>query len=58
MVVALCSDESVHRERALRDSVQAAFESVARNMHVMATVQQQVLDQIERSIDDPASCPT
>ncbi|MFG2409343.1 ATP-binding protein [Streptomyces brevispora] len=54
VVVALGSDEAVQRERALRDSVQAAFESVARNMHVMATVQQQVLDQVERSIDDPA----
>ncbi|HET6860109.1 MAG TPA: ATP-binding protein [Streptomyces sp.] len=53
VVVALGSDEAVRRERALRDSVQAAFESVARNMHAMATVQQQVLDRVERSIDDP-----
>lgn len=52
VVVALGSDEAVRRERALRDSVQAAFESVARNMHAMATVQQQVLDRVERSIDD------
>ncbi|MET7615788.1 ATP-binding protein [Streptomyces sp. NPDC005408] len=52
VVVALGSDEAVRRERALRDSVQAAFESVARNMHAMATVQQQVLDHVERSIDD------
>ncbi|MFC9063491.1 ATP-binding protein, partial [Streptomyces sp. NPDC057074] len=44
VVVALGSDAAVHRERALRDSVQTAFESVARTMHVMATVQQQVLD--------------
>ncbi|WP_186779523.1 ATP-binding protein [Streptomyces salinarius] len=53
VVVALGSDAAVHRERALRDSVQAAFESVARTMHVMATVQQQVLDEVERSIEDP-----
>lgn len=53
VVVALGSDTAVHRERALRDSVQAAFESVARTMHVMATVQQQVLDEVERSIEDP-----
>ncbi len=50
---ALGSDEAVRRERALRDSVQAAFESVARTMHAMATVQQQVLDQVERDIVDP-----
>ncbi|MFI6088283.1 ATP-binding protein [Streptomyces sp. NPDC051218] len=50
---ALGSDEAVRRERGLRDSVQAAFESVARTMHAMATVQQQVLDRVERSIDDP-----
>jgi signal transduction histidine kinase len=53
VVEALGSDEAVRRERALRDSVQAAFESVARNMHVMATVQQQVLDRVERFIKDP-----
>ncbi|MFJ6913479.1 ATP-binding protein [Streptomyces sp. NPDC101133] len=53
VVVALGSDAAVHRERTLRDSVQAAFESVARTMHVMATVQQQVLDEVERSIEDP-----
>ncbi|MFD1277849.1 hypothetical protein ACFQ51_55545 [Streptomyces kaempferi] len=53
VVVALGSDVAVHRERTLRDSVQAAFESVARTMHVMATVQQQVLDEVERSIEDP-----
>ncbi|MER6539968.1 ATP-binding protein [Streptomyces sp900105755] len=53
VVVALGSDAAVFRERALRDSVQAAFESVARTMHVMATVQQQVLDEVERSIEDP-----
>ncbi|MCI0383317.1 ATP-binding protein [Streptomyces sp. CNQ085] len=53
VVRALGSDEAVRRERALRDSVQAAFESVARNMHVMATVQQQVLDRVERFIKDP-----
>ncbi|MFJ6609512.1 ATP-binding protein [Streptomyces sp. NPDC091289] len=53
VVVALGSDTAVHRERTLRDSVQAAFESVARTMHVMATVQQQVLDEVERSIEDP-----
>ncbi|MFI1397325.1 ATP-binding protein [Streptomyces sp. NPDC020681] len=52
VVQALGSDEAVRRERALRDSVQAAFESVARNMHAMATVQQQVLDRVERRIDD------
>ncbi|MET7765701.1 hypothetical protein ABZS71_28155, partial [Streptomyces sp. NPDC005393] len=28
----------------LRDSVQASLESVARNMHAMSMVQQQVLD--------------
>ncbi|WP_328718868.1 ATP-binding protein [Streptomyces sp. NBC_00247] len=53
VVGVLGSDEAVHRERVLRDSVMAAFESVARTMHVMATVQQQVLDQVERSLDDP-----
>ncbi|MER6913094.1 ATP-binding protein [Streptomyces sp. NPDC000594] len=53
VVDALGSDEAVRRERVLRDSVQAAFESVARNMHAMATVQQQVLDRVERSIEDP-----
>ncbi|GGK09498.1 hypothetical protein GCM10011583_46900 [Streptomyces camponoticapitis] len=53
VVAALGSDEAVRRERGLRDSVQTAFESVARNMHAMATVQQQVLDQVERAIDDP-----
>lgn len=53
VVAALGSDEAVRRERALRDSVQTAFESVARNMHAMATVQQQVLDHVERAIDDP-----
>lgn len=53
VVQALGSDEAVRRERALRDSVQAAFESVARTMHAMATVQQQVLDQVERSLEDP-----
>ncbi|BFO16077.1 hypothetical protein SHKM778_24650 [Streptomyces sp. KM77-8] len=53
VVVALSSDAAVHRERSLRDSVQAAFESVARTMHVMAIVQQQVLDEVERSIEDP-----
>nr|WP_238420375.1 ATP-binding protein [Streptomyces taklimakanensis] len=53
VVAALGSDEAVRRERALRDSVQAAFESVARNMHAMATVQQQVLDHVERLIDNP-----
>ncbi|MFD6990626.1 ATP-binding protein [Streptomyces sp. NPDC059943] len=53
VVAALGSDEGVRRERGLRDSVQTAFESVARNMHAMATVQQQVLDHVERAIDDP-----
>ncbi|MFC8828064.1 ATP-binding protein [Streptomyces sp. NPDC057137] len=53
VVTALGSDEGVRRERGLRDSVQTAFESVARNMHAMATVQQQVLDRVERAIDDP-----
>ncbi|MFD7611571.1 ATP-binding protein [Streptomyces sp. NPDC059828] len=53
VVEALGSDEAVRRERTLRDSVQTAFESVARSVHAMATVQQQVLDRVERSIDDP-----
>ncbi|MEU2489813.1 ATP-binding protein [Streptomyces sp. NPDC007883] len=53
VVTALGSDEAVRRERALRDSVRAAFESVARTVHAMATVQRQVLDHVERSIDDP-----
>ncbi|MET4923380.1 ATP-binding protein [Streptomyces sp. PSRA5] len=53
VVAALGSDEGVRRERGLRDSVQTAFESVARNMHAMATVQQRVLDHVERAIDDP-----
>ncbi|WP_346426677.1 ATP-binding protein [Streptomyces sp. YIM 130001] len=52
MIVALGSDEAMRRERGLRDSVQAAFESVARTMHAMASVQQQLLDQVEQSIDD------
>ncbi|MCZ7414133.1 ATP-binding protein [Streptomyces sp. WMMC897] len=52
VVAGLGSDEAVRRERALRDSVQAAFESVARNMHAMATVQQQVLDHVEQIITD------
>ncbi|MFI6350675.1 sensor histidine kinase [Streptomyces sp. NPDC050560] len=45
--------ELVRQERALRDSVQAAFEGVARTLHRMATVQQGVLDRVERSLDDP-----
>ncbi|MFJ8233132.1 ATP-binding protein [Streptomyces sp. NPDC094448] len=53
IVAALGSDEAVRRERALRDAVQAAFESVARHMHAMATVQQQVLDEVEQNIEDP-----
>ncbi|MER5884967.1 ATP-binding protein [Streptomyces sp. NPDC001941] len=53
VVAGLSSDEGVRRERALRDSVQSAFESVARTMHAMASVQQQVLDHVERSLDDP-----
>ncbi|MFE0426704.1 ATP-binding protein, partial [Streptomyces sp. NPDC058953] len=53
IVAALGSDEAVRRERELRDAVQAAFESVARHMHAMATVQQQVLDEVEQSIEDP-----
>lgn len=53
VVAALSSDAAVRRERALRDSVQAAFESVARNMHAMATVQLQVLDDVGKSVDDP-----
>ncbi|MEU5974058.1 ATP-binding protein [Streptomyces sp. NPDC047315] len=53
VVAALGSDEGARRERALRDSVEAAFESVARHMHAMATVQQQVLDDVEQSIEDP-----
>lgn len=53
VVSALGSDVAVRRERALRDSVQAAFESVARNMHAMATVQLRVLDNVEKIIDDP-----
>ncbi|MFD5427608.1 ATP-binding protein [Streptomyces sp. NPDC127084] len=54
VVAALGSDEAVRGERALRDSVQTAFESVARSVHAMATVQQQVLDRVERSIEDAA----
>jgi signal transduction histidine kinase len=50
----LGSDEALRRERSLRDSVQSAFETVARTMHAMATVQQQVLDRVERSLEDPA----
>ncbi|MEU9608533.1 ATP-binding protein [Streptomyces sp. NPDC048057] len=53
VVAALGSDEGARRERALRDSVEAAFETVARHMHAMATVQQQVLDDVEQSIEDP-----
>ncbi|MEU1791275.1 ATP-binding protein [Streptomyces sparsogenes] len=47
-------DETARRERILRDSVQASFESVARNMHAMAVVQQQVLDGLEQRVDEPA----
>ncbi|MFI1830937.1 ATP-binding protein [Streptomyces sp. NPDC020412] len=53
VIAALGSDEGARRERALRDSVEAAFESVARHMHAMATMQQQVLDDVEQSIEDP-----
>ncbi|MGR3933798.1 ATP-binding protein [Streptomyces sp. BRA346] len=45
-------DEAARRERILRDSVQASFESVARNMHAMSTVQQQVLDGLEQHVAD------
>lgn len=45
-------DEAAHRERILRDSVQASFESVARNMHAMSMVQQQVLDGLGRHVAD------
>ncbi|WP_373689081.1 ATP-binding protein [Streptomyces sp. Rer75] len=45
-------DEAARRERMLRDSVQASFESVARNMHAMSTVQQQVLDGLEQHVAD------
>ncbi|MFE7114966.1 ATP-binding protein [Streptomyces sp. NPDC057654] len=45
-------DEAARRERSLRDSVQASFESVARNVHAMATVQQQVLDGLGREVSE------
>ncbi|MET8182050.1 ATP-binding protein [Streptomyces sp. NPDC005336] len=45
-------DEAARRERILRDSVQASLESVARNMHAMSMVQQQVLDGLEQRVDD------
>lgn len=45
-------DEAARRERRLRDSVQASFESVARNMHAMSMVQQQVLDGLEQRVED------
>ncbi|MGQ4511122.1 ATP-binding protein [Streptomyces sp. DW26H14] len=45
---------AVRQERAMSDSVMAAFESVARTVHQMATVQQEVLDRIEQSLSDPA----
>ncbi|MFD7922988.1 ATP-binding protein [Streptomyces sp. NPDC059740] len=51
---ALCQDEGARYERTLRDSVQSAYESVARTMHAMATVQQGVLDDIGRNTQDPA----
>ncbi|MCQ8189603.1 ATP-binding protein [Streptomyces rugosispiralis] len=47
-------DEAARRERILRDSVQASFESVARNMHAMSMVQQQVLDGLEQHVEDAA----
>ncbi|MDX3224446.1 ATP-binding protein [Streptomyces sp. ME19-01-6] len=47
-------DEAARRERSLRDSVQASFESVARNVHAMAVVQQQVLDGLEQRISEAA----
>ncbi|MEV0966145.1 MULTISPECIES: ATP-binding protein [unclassified Streptomyces] len=53
VVTALGSDEAVRRERALRDSVRSALESVARTVHAMATAQQEALDRVERSLDDP-----
>ncbi|WP_431770934.1 ATP-binding protein [Streptomyces cucumeris] len=46
-------DEAARRERILRDSVQASFESVARNMHAMSMVQQQVLDGLGQFVSDP-----
>ncbi|QKV97867.1 sensor histidine kinase [Streptomyces sp. NA02950] len=45
-------DEAARRERILRDSVQASFESVARNMHAMSMVQQQVLDGLGQYVSD------
>ncbi|WAP55872.1 ATP-binding protein [Streptomyces sp. S465] len=45
-------DEAARRERMLRDSVQASFESVARNMHAMSMVQQQVLDGLGQHVAD------
>ncbi|MEV4919733.1 ATP-binding protein [Streptomyces tirandamycinicus] len=53
VVTALGSDEAVRREQALRDSARSALESVARTVHAMATVQQQALDHLQRSLDDP-----
>ncbi|WP_240930130.1 ATP-binding protein [Streptomyces coryli] len=46
-------DQAARRERNLRDSVQAAFETVAGNVHAMATVQGRVLDGIEQRVSDP-----
>ncbi|MEK8170692.1 hypothetical protein NKH77_17180 [Streptomyces sp. M19] len=45
-------DDAARRERMLRDSVQSSFESVARNMHAMSMVQQQVLDGLGQRIGD------
>lgn len=45
--------EAVRQERAMRDAVMAAFEAVARTVHQMATVQQEVLDRVEQTLSDP-----
>ncbi|MEU6406019.1 hypothetical protein [Streptomyces sp. NPDC046985] len=50
---ALTADEGAQRERALRDSVLAAYESVARTMHATATVQQGELDAIGQATQNP-----
>ncbi|MEV6104940.1 ATP-binding protein [Streptomyces sp. NPDC051940] len=45
--------EATAWEREQRDAVLAAFETVAGNVHAMATVQLQLLDGIEQRLTDP-----
>ncbi|MQY11509.1 hypothetical protein SRB5_16280 [Streptomyces sp. RB5] len=50
---AAAAREDTAYEREQRDAVLAAFETVAGNVHAMATVQLQTLDGIEQQLTDP-----